>query len=267
MLTESTKRIILGALVPLSEAVQQKNPEGETFIKFKCPGYNNASTSKQQHSVYKRIVSTIDKHTKEFTGVPASKLISPSYKGNYNLYEKQHFKGSDGHTYRIHGVDTENYKGFSIKVTRLDPEKAKDVANKLKEPGAADVPDIKFDKYGNRDRTMNESFYKEHPDGVTWTEDKYRILGDELASHDTSNTKEELRMSHLHYNKHENRYYANLRTNKADHGDYSFKLDNGGHNLHPHDVKEEEYYSKSNLDVHHIGSHDNRDNVTINGEG
>lgn len=237
----------------LSEAAVRTNSNGESFIQFKCPGFSNATSPKKHHAVMKKMVDTIDKNSQEFSGSDVSKLISPTYHGDFVLYKQQHFKGSDGHTYKVHGVDTENWRGFSLRITRLNPENAKKVQDRLVEPGKAEVPDFKFDKHQN--------ILRESVDGVDWDEDKYRKIGDELVKHADNHRDDELRMSELHYNRSNGRYYANVKSNKGDFGDYSFKLSAGNHHSFPQDVREEETYHRSGMES--IGSHDSKDNVDI----
>lgn len=126
------------------------NKIGEAYIQFKCPGFVNADTDKKNDNVVKKIVKLIDSKSVEFTGVNASKFISPSFHGNFSLYTRKFFKGTDGKTYSITGVDTENWKGFSIKITCLNDSNSKLVEDHISESGSTVIPDITYDKYGFR---------------------------------------------------------------------------------------------------------------------
>lgn len=126
------------------------NKIGEAYIQFKCPGFSNADTDKKNDNVIKKIVKLIDSKSVEFTGVNASKFISPSFFDNFSLYARKFFKGTDGKTYSIIGVDTENWKGFSIRITCLNDSNSKIVVERIAEAGSTVIPDITYNKYGFR---------------------------------------------------------------------------------------------------------------------
>jgi len=126
------------------------NKIGEAYIQFKCPGFSNADTDKKNDNVIKKIVKLIDSKSVEFTGVNASKFIIPSFFGNFSIYGRKFFKGTDGKTYSIVGVDTENWKGFSIKITCLNDSNSKIAEVHISESGSTVIPDITYEKYGCR---------------------------------------------------------------------------------------------------------------------
>lgn len=99
----------------------------KTSIRFKCPGSNAYKTDS---GFIKGVLRTVEKKSKEFTGVSiAGIFLKPD--GNFNLYEGAIFYGSDSRVYRYIGVDTENWKGFSVRITRLTEAEAKKVPKEI----------------------------------------------------------------------------------------------------------------------------------------
>lgn len=103
------------ALVPMPPA---------SSIKFKCPGFNGVDSAK----TVKTLNALLDRKSMAFAGVPISGLFSKPG-GNFNLYGKTYFHGADGKTvYAFEGVDTENWKGFSVRISKIAPDVVKKLA-------------------------------------------------------------------------------------------------------------------------------------------
>lgn len=85
-------------------------PPKPKSILFKCPA------PKDDDAKYvKAVKAFVDKKSIEFTGVAISSIfVKPS--GDFKLYGKTYFFGKDGVIYYFEGVDTENWKGFKVRI-------------------------------------------------------------------------------------------------------------------------------------------------------
>lgn len=101
----------------VSNSADVKN---KPFIKFKCPGYSD----KDSNTVTRAIMRLVDRKSMEYAGVPISGLFFNANNRRWNLYDGAYFRGADGSVFYFIGADTENWKGFSVKIGRVPEEKA-----------------------------------------------------------------------------------------------------------------------------------------------
>ena len=87
---------------------------GNEFIQFKTP---NISGFEPEQCV-KKINACLRKQVVPFVGVDISKMFYQT-NGDFKLYGKFEFTDSEGRKCYWTGVNTENWKGFSVKVVRI----------------------------------------------------------------------------------------------------------------------------------------------------
>ena len=84
--------------------------QGRKYIQFKTPN----TSGMEPEQCRKKIAAVLKKQSVGFTGIDISKMFfQPN--GDYKLYGQHPFNNGDERYYWT-GVDTENWKGFSIKI-------------------------------------------------------------------------------------------------------------------------------------------------------
>jgi len=103
-------------------AIKTCKTTGNMFIQFKTIGASVQVDGnwRETPNYDKKVLKMVGKHSEEFTGTNIADQFQES-NGNWKLYGKHPFKGTDGFDYYWTGVDTENWKGFSVKIVRIIP--------------------------------------------------------------------------------------------------------------------------------------------------
>ena len=93
-------------------AVKICKTTGKEFIQFKTPNISGLEPDQCR----KKISACLRKQSLPFTGLDISTMFYRD-NGDYKLYGKFPFE-SNGQKYYWTGVDTENWKGFSVKIVK-----------------------------------------------------------------------------------------------------------------------------------------------------
>lgn len=104
----------------LKKAAKKSTTQEET-IKFKTPAHKG-----NDEKYVKEVLKAVDKYSTSFAGVPLSKIFQKP-NGDFNLYGPFYFYGKDNEVYSYNGVDTENWKGFSVRISKVAPDTLKKV--------------------------------------------------------------------------------------------------------------------------------------------
>ena len=90
--------------------------QGRKYVQFKtiAPSKQVDGNWREVPNYTKKVLKQVAKESLAFTGVDISTMIQET-NGNWKLYGQHAFNNGDERYYWT-GVDTENWKGFSIKI-------------------------------------------------------------------------------------------------------------------------------------------------------
>ena len=99
--------------------VKKCKDTGNEFIVFKTPAPSVKDANgnwKETPNFVKKVLKCVDKHSVPFMGIKLSEYFQEA-NGDWKLYGT-HTICVDGYFFHWTGVDTENWKGFSVKIIK-----------------------------------------------------------------------------------------------------------------------------------------------------
>ena len=96
------------------------NVTGNTFVQFKtiAPSKQVDGNWREVPNYVSKVLKQVAKESLAFAGVDISTQFQQS-NGDWKLYGKFPFTSNDGKQYYWTGVNTESWKGFSVKIVQV----------------------------------------------------------------------------------------------------------------------------------------------------
>lgn len=101
-------------------AIKTCKETGRSYIQFKT---GNPSLCKDSITYISKVMKKVMQESVAFTNVDITTVFRKP-RGDFKLYGRHYFINSTGDVYYWIGVDTENHKGWSLRIVKLDDDTA-----------------------------------------------------------------------------------------------------------------------------------------------
>lgn len=101
-------------------AIKTCKETGRSYIQFKT---GNPSTSKNSIDYISKVMKKIMQESVAFTGIDITPVFRKP-KGEFKLSGRHYIVNAEGDVYYWVGIDTENCRGWSLRIVKLDDDAA-----------------------------------------------------------------------------------------------------------------------------------------------
>lgn len=102
-------------------AIKTCKETGRSYVQFKTA---NASACKDSVAYISKVIKKVMQESLDFTGIDITPVFRKP-RGEFKLYGRHYIINTDGDVYYWTGVDTENWKGWSLRIVKLDDDAAR----------------------------------------------------------------------------------------------------------------------------------------------